>query len=92
MPTVAVVRPRVVIEVSCHDVVMVTVPINFGGMVIVMAVVAADWGSIAIAVVSAVAIWNPGSVVAWVVTWVVTAWSTGVVRGIACAHLYTQAS
>ena len=42
VPTVAVVRPRVVIEVSWHDVVMVTVPINFGGMVIVMAVVAAD--------------------------------------------------
>ncbi len=88
VPTVAVVRPRMVIEVSWHDVVMVTVPINFGGMVIVMAIVAADWGSIAIAVVSAVAIWNPGSVVAWVVT----AWSTGVVRGIACAYLYTQAS
>jgi len=88
VPTVAVVRPRMVIEVSWHDVVMVTVPINFGGMVIVMAVVAADWGSIAIAVVSAVAIWNPGSVVAWVVA----AWSTGVVRGIACAYLYTQAS
>ncbi len=88
MPTVAVARPSVVIEVSWHDVAMVTVPIKFAGMVIVMAVVAADWGSVAIAVVPAVATWNSRSVVAWVVA----AWRTGVVRGIACAHLYTQAS
>lgn len=89
VPTVPVVRSEAVIEVSWHDTIGGTVPINSGGTVIIVAVIAADGASVAIAVV---ATWSPRAVIAGIVARVVGTWSPGVLRGIALPHLNTQAS
>ena len=88
VPTTAVLRPEAVIKVSWHELVVVAVPIQVRSRVIVKAIVAADGAPIAIDVVSIVATWSPGSVVAVIVA----TWSTGVIRRIRLADLNTQAS
>lgn len=91
VPTVAVARYAVVIEVSGNTTVVATVAIDSSRATTIRAVAAADWASVAIAVVVAVETWSPGAVVAGV-TGVVVTWSSGVIRGVRLAHLNTQAS
>lgn len=90
VPTVAVARYAVVIEVSGNATVVATVAIDSRRATTIMAVAAADWASVAIAVVAAVKTWRPGAVVAGVAGVVVT-WSS-VIRGVVLAHLNTQAT
>lgn len=78
VPTVAVVRSDVIVEVAWDQTVVATVAINIGRPWIVVAVAAANWASVVVAIA--------------VVARVVTIGCTGVIRRVALPHLYTQAS
>lgn len=77
VPTVTAMWSNVVVEVPRDDIVMIAMPVNFGGVIVVVSVVVTVRAPIVIAVA--------------VVAWVVTAGGATVVRGITLADLNAQA-